>query len=872
MQNTDNKGKNEKNTEKKISFKRITERLKDSDERQVRSRLKSTVEFLLNALISYMLMGAALFFGTHPIAIALACTRRKHLLAVATGAFFAAILGSVPIVYLLLFPATLMIRILVTYLPPVFKELSDKEESLALVPIQHEEVIEGQYRNDLSSEYSVQTKVKKEKKTESDVKCSLMSIFNESLSARLISVTIGGLLCGIFLLIEADFSFFSLWATLTLCLCCPLSLLLLEGYFGNSVQKREWLNILSILFICAACMLSATSKSVIGMPMPPFLAMLLTLYMTSARGILFGGAVGVICGALFDPIYIILLVICAVIFSLLFSVKQSVGLAVIAGCVVVFCYYIGKTDGLTGVLPPMLLAIPIYMLADKYREMMFSPYGRTAALAGGLYFAQAVTEKSKNAAVKERLGALSEAFSSLSETFYKLSDRLRRPDTLGLKKICEAAFEKSCDGCKNRELCWGSEQSDTLEAIKRVTSALHIRGYAETPDMPDAFRERCFRRNTILTEVNQSVARVTENIIKGDQIGFFASNYDDINAILKDALESDGSEYESDKKAGDAVFDLLYGDGFKVKGVAVYGKRRRHVVIKGISQEDRISAKSADALRISIGRIVGAELSSPVFEVGADGGSMLLCSKPQFKAYCAHGYLSAKKTENAGDKSLYVDPFSDEDEILCGDTTNAFITDSSYFYSLISDGMGSGSEASFISGVCSVFIEKMLCAGNRADITVRMLNNVIRSENMGSGGECSATVDLCELDLISGTASFIKSGAAPTYIARGGTVYKVYSRTMPIGILKDTDTRISKFDTQSGDMIVMLSDGCCPDSEDCPWLVEFLCKYMEKKDKNANGTDAECESIKDTLISLAAKNFPNGKERDDISVSVIMIE
>ena len=70
----------------------------------------------------------------------------------------------------------------------------------------------------------------------------------------------------------------------------------------------------------------------------------------------------------------------------------------------------------------------------------------------------------------------------------------------------------------------------------------------------------------------------------------------------------------------------------------------------------------------------------------------------------------------------------------------------------------------------------------------------------------------------------------------------------------------------------MMSDGCCPDSEDCPWLVEFLCEYMSRKDKNALGNESECENLKDKLLSLAVKNFPDGKVRDDISVSVIIIE
>ena len=117
-----------------------------------------------------------------------------------------------------------------------------------------------------------------------------------------------------------------------------------------------------------------------------------------------------------------------------------------------------------------------------------------------------------------------------------------------------------------------------------------------------------------------------------------------------------------------------------------------------------------------------------------------------------------------------LDPFDESEnekaDNSCGDTTDAFLTDNLYFYSLLSDGMGSGAQAAFNSGVSAMFIEKMLSAGNRADITLRMLNNFLRSENSSSGRECSVTVDLMELDLMSGAASFIKSGAAPTYIEK----------------------------------------------------------------------------------------------------------
>jgi hypothetical protein len=373
----------------------------------------------------------------------------------------------------------------------------------------------------------------------------------------------------------------------------------------------------------------------------------------------------------------------------------------------------------------------------------------------------------------------------------------------------------------------------------------------------------------MISDVNEAISATTEKIIRGEKIGLFSANYDDITSLLKDALECDSEEYVCDMDASEKIYDYLHSLALEVRGVVVYGKRCRHVVVKGVALDEKISASKAVEICRGVEEILNSPMTDPVFEVCRDGNLMLMYSRPELKAICSHGRVPSEEGANKKDE-LYVDPFATEDGELCGDTTDAFITDTSYFYSLISDGMGSGAEAAFTSGVCAMFIEKMLSAGNRADITLRMLNNVIRSENMGCGSECSATVDLLELDLMSGVASFIKSGAAPTYIAREGTVYKISSRTMPVGIIKDADARITKFDTKSGDVIVMISDGCSPDSEDCPWLVEYLCACMPFRIDGADPSSF-CERLKDELLDEAVKNYPDDRERDDISVSVTLI-
>ncbi len=896
MQNSEEVKKEERKDARGGLFGRfgafVKSRLAEKDEREVRRRLSAFTEFLLMVVAAYLAGGAELLFGAFPVAIALACSTKKRLTAVISGLFLLTLSGGLPYTYAYACLATLLVRVLAVVIPAIFSHTYVDEPATdgALVPTGERGIIKRETAHDIIDAGEVVfvadtnekddtpiTYIEREQseKEERDILLDcLKRMFCEELYIKMFCAAVGGFICGIFLLLKYDFSFYSLCATLTLVFLTPAAVGLIGGYFGEDRYKNNTYVTVSFLAIAALCVLGARERSVLGMPMSPFIAMLLTLWVSSGRGVLWGIATSLACGLALDLRYAPLLLLSAVLFCLVSAVKRNAGLAAVCAAVVVWCYYIGGEMGLVGVLPPMLLAIPCYMIADKYREMMTSPYKRSE-IADGLYFAEAVTEKTKNEAVKDKLSSLSEAFSSLSETFYKLSDRFRRPDVLGIKRIAEDSFEKTCEGCRNRELCYGAEYSDTLETMGGVTSRLHVKGNVTKEAFSERFASRCIRQDALVDELNSAIAQSTERVINGGKISFFASNYDEITAILGDALEGDGEEYECDSEAAGKIFDLLYSEGFGVGGVVVYGKRCKRVVAKELTVPDSVSAEKLFEIGEKIGSLVGVPLSEPMLEVGKYGKMLTLVSKPSVKVTCAHGRISHTGKEWSGDEgydTLLVSPFPENDDEMCGDMTDAFITDNSYFYSLISDGMGSGAQAAFVSGVCAMFIEKMLSAGNRADITLRMLNNVIRSENMGCGEECSSTVDLLELDLMSGTASFIKSGAAPTYIARGDTVYKINSRTMPVGIIKDADARITKFDTRSGDLIVMISDGCCPDSSDCPWLVDYLCSYITRKRKAVEIGGELCEELKDEILREAVKNFPDGRERDDISVSVVLVE
>lgn len=170
--------------------------------------------------------------------------------------------------------------------------------------------------------------------------------------------------------------------------------------------------------------------------------------------------------------------------------------------------------------------------------------------------------------------------------------------------------------------------------------------------------------------------------------------------------------------------------------------------------------------------------------------------------------------------------------------------------------MGSGRDAAITSRITCIFLEKMLSAGNKKSIVLKMLNNFIRNKNL----ECFATVDLLEIDLLTASAGFIKSGAAASYIIRDKKLFKIASNSLPIGITREITAEEIRFELRAGDLIIMISDGISQSFEDGIWLADLL----------SSGIDPDCglEDIA-AIILEAAKS--NNRRSDDMTVSAIRI-
>jgi stage II sporulation protein E len=140
-----------------------------------------------------------------------------------------------------------------------------------------------------------------------------------------------------------------------------------------------------------------------------------------------------------------------------------------------------------------------------------------------------------------------------------------------------------------------------------------------------------------------------------------------------------------------------------------------------------------------------------------------------------------------------------------------------------------------------------------------MLNHFLTSRTT----ESFATVDLVEIDLVLGVASFLKSGAVPSYVIRNRHLYKISSGTFPIGILPEVSVEVTEFELCHGDVILICSDGVSSDietreNEDSNWFCDFICREWTED------LEAMAEKIIQASCSAASAS-------DDMTVQLLRV-
>ena len=585
-----------------------------------------------------------------------------------------------------------------------------------------------------------------------------------------------------------------------------------------------------------------------------------TLAVTKLCGALKGTLYGVILSLVTPPVGSPLLAICALASAPLMRLAPAVAslFALGAGCL--WSLYFTGLSAMSTVVPKLILTTAL--VAPVLSSDILPAFG-TKEKRSHLIGDEGMTLVVRDSEIRRRMHSLSEGLSDLSSVLYRISDELCTPDVDELCEICNTSFDEYCTRCGMKSACFGREGAKTNRMQSKMVLALKNEGRVSAALVPQEIASRCFNMGQIIDRMNSRCAALVAEAKLYDRTSVVASDYEVTSRLLEESCDLGIEGVKCDGELTEKLRHALLKIGFRADRVAVFGGRQLRVVARGVDM--RSSTAGADDIRRAAFAACGVSMNSPEFSVDGSCVTMTLTSMPALSVRC--GRASVAKSDIDGkhceDIMGQTRVFSSDRRGLgkstsadCGDSINAFLTDDARFFMLISDGMGSGREAAVTSGICAVFIEKLLRAGASMDTALKMLNSMMRSR----GNECSATVDLMELDLMNGAARFVKSGAAPSFVIRDGRLFRLQSKTVPIGIMRALDAEMISFEALHGDVIVMLSDGVARSFEDCPWLYDLLSGEAMRDD--------DPERMARTIVRYAMENGAS----DDVTAGVILLE
>lgn len=589
----------------------------------------------------------------------------------------------------------------------------------------------------------------------------------------------------------------------------------------------------SALMLIFFISLSLKDVSVLGISFSYIFSGVITLIIAKRFGAMRAMAVGFISSLTLSGTLAVSFALAGLCSGVMFGF--GTGYAIIAGGIAI-CVWSAYSEGLNGLLstlPEYTIATTITMpLLKRVNEIpkaedIPEPPERAEDMVGTMALAYQNRFSGSLDSLEGALAEISRVISAYTGATSELT-----PDDY--KDVIIAVAKRRCTDCEEGSLC---EKEDIRPAVKNAEEIARLlyEGKKITGGDLNGDREFCPAAESMAEEINREVAYREQERYLINGSSQIAEQYELISKLISQARASDDAERRIDNSMTARLTEAFESCGFKSGFIRVFGSRRKHFILAG---EDESGMKiSSFELRKSVEKAAEVRLGTPEYY---RRGKMILMEcgiRRMLKVNVASAAIAGRNGE------------------ISGDTVAHFESEDDYFYSLISDGMGSGEVAKQTSEFVSKYIKGAMKLGAAKETLIHILNHSIRTRRE----ECSATVDLFELDLLSGNGIFLKSGAAPSYIKRDSSIFRIRSQTTPIGLLKTIDTEKINVEIKPGDHIIMMSDGIADITEDAPWLLLLLGEPPRKNLKE----------YAELIIEEARKN---SEAKDDMSVTVIRIE
>ena len=393
------------------------------------------------------------------------------------------------------------------------------------------------------------------------------------------------------------------------------------------------------------------------------------------------------------------------------------------------------------------------------------------------------------------------------------------------------AARRVCVGCEGRVLCQ-REEEDFDRAVLHLLSA-YDRGEPVRPVSPMDSHCKFFREMMTAAYQSYNQAFVHEAGLRraAEQYAYMNRQLQGVSAMLSVLAGRLREDRWGDEAVESALLPYLARRGFAPLSVDAYYPGGRLCLSVRV---DRRGSENGAALAAAVGkklhrtmRLINQrrEGSENVFEMEALQG------------------LTARMVRVS---------LPEDEASACGDETGELRMPSGRVVYAVSDGMGSGEEASRESRAAIDLLFDQYRLGVEKELIYENVNRLLiaRGEK-----EIYATLDAASIDLTTGEAEMVKFGAPPTCLVRGGNVRTLSGEALPCGIVDEARPFIRRIRLRQRDRLVFCTDG----------VYDLLGKDMEAELKK--GSNQPLDRMAEAVL-MAAK----GKgQRDDMTVMVVEV-
>lgn len=617
------------------------------------------------------------------------------------------------------------------------------------------------------------------------------------------------------LLIERSFSAEKLGSDEKLSLGAVTAMLIMslkEVYIGSSFSVMNVAASVGVLTIAAGCGVG---------------------YSTAA-----GVLIGLICGAGSDFFMPVLgaFSFCGFL-SGIFSKFGKGG--VIAGIIVANAMLIVYTNG---ALEPML---SLYEILASAVIFIFVPQRAVAKVRETLCLKEKDKESIQKVkdGIRSKLHFAAHSFEAMAKTLDKLSDRENEADLTDIATLFDAAADKICRNCRKSAVCWGKDFNSTYQSMFKLLELMEQKGFAEEGDLPDYFRGKCLNTAKLLGELNRQfdIYQVRQ-IWKGkltESRELVGEQLTGVSRIIDDLAEEIDDGIHADTVSANDIRARLEGKGIKVRDINVFqdknGKYRVELTVKRCYLKNGGDGAIKSIMKSALGCDI--RIHETVIE---DNRLVRLDIFEEEKYTVETGHACAGASDKSGDNYRF-------SRLSCGK-----------YVITLSDGMGTGQRAARESEAIIELLDSFIQAGFNSSVAVKLINSimVMKSEN-----EAFVTIDMCIIDLYTGEAEFIKTGAEPSFIMQKNGIETVRAASLPVGVLAGIEAEIVSRSVSDGDTIVMVTDGVETRSGGSKWIRSFI------EQKKSCSSQALASSILDRAIEENG-----GSVNDDMTVISVRLK